>query len=69
MLEAAGWSEALERDFSVLFPVREGRFQVMHKSIADWLQDSERKSVFVINKADIQAAHRSMVEDTIFFFE
>ena len=30
----------LERALSVLFPVREGRFQVMHKSVADWLQES-----------------------------
>ena len=61
VMGAAGWSEHLEGDLSVLFPVREGRFQVMHKSIADWLQDSERKSVFEINKENIRAAHHNLV--------
>jgi len=48
----------------VLFPVREGRFQVMHKSVADWLRDCERKSMYVIDEEDIRTAHRRMVRQT-----
>jgi len=53
--------EVLERELSVLFPVREGRFQVMHKSVADWLRDCERKSMYVIDEENIRTAHRRMV--------
>jgi len=55
--------ETLEQKLSVLFPVREGRFQVMHKSVADWLRDCERKSsLYKISEEDVRTAHRRMVE-------
>jgi len=54
--------EALEQKLSVLFPVRESRFQVMHKSVADWLRDSERKSsLYKITEEDVRIAHRRLV--------
>jgi len=58
--------EALEQKLSVLFPVRESRFQVMHKSVADWLLDCERKSsLYKINEEDVRTAHRRMVSSSL----
>jgi len=33
----------------------------MHKSVADWLRDCERKGMYVIDEEDIGTAHRRMV--------
>ena len=30
------------KDLSLLFPVREGRFTVFHKTVIDWLSDPAR---------------------------
>lgn len=51
--------EEMEQALSALFPVRKSRFQVMHKSVAEWLQ-GERQSPYVINQEDIRTAHQRM---------
>ena len=46
---------------SLLFPVREGRFQVMHKSVVDWLRDQKRLGqLHCVEQKDLDAAHRQL---------
>ena len=46
---------------SLLFPVREGRFQVMHKSVVDWLRDPKRSGqLHCVEQKDLDAAHRQL---------
>lgn len=51
----------MERALSLLFPVRHGRFQVMHKTVVDWLKDKQHKSQYHVGREQIHSANQSMV--------
>ena len=51
---------------SLLFPVREGRFQVMHKSVVDWLRDQKRLGqLYCVEQKDLDAAHRQLATELL----
>jgi hypothetical protein len=51
---------------SLLFPVREGRFQVMHKSVVDWLRDQKRLGqLHCVEQKDLDAAHRQLATELL----
>ena len=58
-----GWSAAdadrARADTALLFPVREGRFHVLHKSVVDWLT-SGRAGGFAVGPDDRAAAHAAL---------
>lgn len=52
--------EGLEA-LSVMFPVREGRIEVAHKSVIDWLLDESRGNEdYALNAAAITTAHQEL---------
>lgn len=58
-----GFDQIVEA-LSVLFPVREGRFEVMHKSVVDWLRDTSRVGQsYNLDMEDVTEAHRELANE------
>lgn len=50
--------ESVAGSLSVLFPIKDGRFEIMHKSVVDWLKKADH--VYSLTKQDADDAHAKL---------
>ena len=72
--EVLKWNQDAEEktlsNLSLLFPVRQGRVHVYHKTVVDWLQNMKRSAeAFYVSPKDVASAHERLAHTCLALLE